>query len=89
MNPNVELSLLEAEEKQQLDYIWKLIPEQDRHGMNQTDVLLVLDLMDDFLMENGLLEELGALMSTCRFGGYVWNLHRLKFGAAMEFADAD
>ena len=57
MNPNVELSLLEAEEKQLLDYIWKLIPEQDRHGMNQTDVLLVLDLMDDFLMENGLLEE--------------------------------
>ena len=57
MNPNVELSLLEAEEKQLLDYIWKLIPEQDRHGMTQSDVLLVLDLMDDFLMENGLLEE--------------------------------
>jgi hypothetical protein len=57
MNPNVELSLLEAEEKQLLDYIWKLIPEQDRQGMTQSDVLLVLDLMDDFLMENGLLEE--------------------------------
>jgi hypothetical protein len=57
MNPNIELSLLEAEEKQLLDYIWNLIPEQDRQGMNQTDVLLVLDLMDDYLMENGLLEE--------------------------------
>jgi hypothetical protein len=57
MNPNVELSLLEAEEKQLLDYIWKLIPEQDRNGMTQSDVVLVLDLMDDFLMENGLLEE--------------------------------
>ena len=57
MNQNVELNLLEAEEKQLLDYIWKLIPEQDRNGMTQSDVVLVLDLMDDFLMENGLLEE--------------------------------
>ena len=57
MNQNVELSLLEAEEKQLLDYIWKLIPEQDRNGMTQSDVVLVLDLMDDFLMEYGLLEE--------------------------------
>lgn len=57
MNSNMELSLLEAEEKQLLEYIWNLIPEQDRQGMTQTDVLLVLDLMDDFLMEKGLVEE--------------------------------
>ena len=46
------------------------------------------DDIERFLVENDLLEELGALMTTCRFGGYVWNLHRLKFGAAMEFASA-
>ena len=57
MNSNIELSLLEAEEKQLLDYIWNLIPEQDRNGLTQSDVLHVLDLMDDFLSENGLLEE--------------------------------
>jgi hypothetical protein len=57
MNSNIELSLLEAEEKQLLDYIWNLIPEQDRNGLTQSDVLHVLDLMDDFLLENGLLEE--------------------------------
>ncbi|MBO5817628.1 MAG: hypothetical protein J6R26_06780 [Paludibacteraceae bacterium] len=57
MNSNIELSLLEAEEKQLLEYIWNLIPQQDRQGMSQADVLLVLDLMDDFLIENGLLEE--------------------------------
>lgn len=57
MNSNIELSLLEAEEKQLLEYIWNLIPRQDRQGMSQADVLLVLDLMDDFLIENGLLEE--------------------------------
>jgi hypothetical protein len=57
MNPTIELSLLEAEEKQLLEYVWNMIPEQDRQGMTQSDVLLVLDLMDDFLMETGLLEE--------------------------------
>jgi hypothetical protein len=46
-----------ADEKQLLEYIWNTIPEQDRKGMTQSDVLCVLDLMDDFLLENGLLEE--------------------------------
>lgn len=57
MNANIELSLLEPEEKEMLNYIWNLIPEVDRQGMTQSDVLLVLDLMDDYLVENGLLEE--------------------------------
>ena len=56
-NSNIELSLMDAEEKQQLEYIWNLIPAEDRQGMTQADVLMVLDLMDDYLMENGLLEE--------------------------------
>lgn len=57
MNTNIELSLLDPEEKELLNYIWDLIPEADRQGMTQSDVLLVLDLMDDFLVEHGLLEE--------------------------------
>lgn len=57
MNTNIELSLLDPEEKELLNYIWNLIPETDRQGMTQSDVLLVLDLMDDYLVENGLLEE--------------------------------
>ena len=57
MNTNIELSLLDAEEKELLNYIWNLIPEEDKQGMTQNDVLLVLDLMDDYLLENGLLEE--------------------------------
>ncbi|MCR5700015.1 MAG: glycosyltransferase [Candidatus Saccharibacteria bacterium] len=40
-----------------------------------------------FLEEKGLMEELGPLMYTCQFGGYIWNLHRLKFKPAMEFAE--
>ena len=57
MNTNIELSLLDPEEKALLNYIWNAIPEADRQGMSQSDVLLVLDLMDDYLLENGLLEE--------------------------------
>ena len=57
MDANIELSLLDAEEKEELEYIWTLIPEEDKRGMSKSDVLLVLDLMDDFLNEKGLLEE--------------------------------
>jgi hypothetical protein len=57
INTNIELSLLDAEEKALLNYIWNAIPEADREGMTQSDVILVLDLMDDFLAEHGLLEE--------------------------------
>lgn len=53
-NNAFELSLLEPEEKQMLSYIWNMIPEKDRQGMNQDDVLFVLDTMDDYLEEKGL-----------------------------------
>ena len=42
-NSNIELSLMDAEEKQQLEYIWNLIPVEDRQGMTEADVLMVLD----------------------------------------------
>ena len=57
MDANIELNLLDADEKAELEYIWNLIPEEDKRGMSKADVLLVLDLMDDFLCEQGLLEE--------------------------------
>ncbi len=57
MNTNIELSLLDAEEKALLDYIWNLIPQEDKTGLTQNDVLLVLDLMDEYLLQSGLLEE--------------------------------
>jgi hypothetical protein len=56
-NSTIELSLMDAEEKQQLEYIWNLIPAEDRGGMTQADVLMVLDLMDDYLVSQGLLQE--------------------------------
>lgn len=57
MDANIELSLLDSEEREELEYIWNLIPDEDKRGMSKSDVLLVLDLMDDFLDMKGLLEE--------------------------------
>lgn len=56
MENTFELSLLEPDEREQLEFIWNLIPAQDRQGISQSDVLLVLDTMDDFLEEKGLLQ---------------------------------
>lgn len=55
MNKDFELSLMDAEERRMVNYIWDLIPREDQVGMTQSDVLLVLDLVDDYLEEKGLL----------------------------------
>lgn len=55
-NNTIEMSLLDPEEREQIEYIWNIIPVEDRQGMSQSDVLLVLDAMDDYLEEKGLLQ---------------------------------
>jgi len=55
-NSQIELSLLEDDEREQLDYIWNLLPEQDKENLSKEDILFVLDSTDDFLEEEGLLE---------------------------------
>ena len=47
---------MSAEEREQVEFMWNLIPEEDRQGIDQSDVLFVLDAMDDYLEEIGLLE---------------------------------
>ena len=44
------------DERQQVQFMWNLIPEADRQGMTQSDILFVLDALDDYLEEAGLLE---------------------------------
>ena len=56
-NNTIELSLMDAEERELVEYIYKAIPEADRSGLTADDILLVLDLMDDYLAEQGLLRE--------------------------------
>ena len=55
MADGMEMSLLEPEEREEINFIWNLIPAEDRKGMSEADVLLVLAAMDDFLEEAGLL----------------------------------
>ena len=47
---------MSEDEREQVNFMWNLIPEADRKGMTQNDILFVLDAMDDFLEEEGLLE---------------------------------
>lgn len=44
------------------------------------------DSVEKFLEEKGLMDELGPVAFTCRFGGYIWNLHRLNRKAALKFS---
>ena len=52
-----ELSLLEPEERELVQFIYNAIPAQDRGNLTEDDILFVLDAMDDFLEEQGLLRE--------------------------------
>lgn len=51
------MALMEPEERELVEYILHAIPAEDRGELTADDVLLVLDLMDDYLEEQGLLEE--------------------------------
>ena len=56
-NNTIELALMDAEEREMVEFIYNAIPAEDREGLTADDILLVLDLMDDYLEEKGLLRE--------------------------------
>jgi hypothetical protein len=56
-NITLEMALMEPEERELVQFIYDAIPAQDREGLTPDDILLVLDLMDDYLEEQGLLKE--------------------------------
>ena len=56
-NNSIEMALLEPEERELVAYIYDAIPAEDRGELTADDILLVLDLMDDYLEEQGLLKE--------------------------------
>jgi len=55
-NYSPETALMDLEVKELVQYILNLIPQEDRQGIDEASVLFVLDMMDDFLEEKGLLE---------------------------------
>lgn len=53
-NNSIEMALLEPEERELVQFIYDAIPAEDRGSLTADDILLVLDLMDDYLEEQGL-----------------------------------
>ena len=56
-NNSIEMALLEPEELELVEYIYNAIPAEDRGALTPDDILWVLDMMDDYLEEQGLLRE--------------------------------
>ena len=54
-NNTIEMALLEPEERELVEYIYNAIPAEDRGTLTADDILCVLDSMDDYLEEKGLL----------------------------------
>ena len=52
----MELALMEPEERELVEFILKAIPKEDRGNLTADDVLFVLDMMDDYLEEQGLIK---------------------------------
>ena len=53
-NNSIEMALLEPEERELVEYIFSAIPAADRGELTPDDILFVLDAMDDYLEEQGL-----------------------------------
>ena len=53
-NNSIEMALLEPEERELVSFIYDSIPAEDRGELTADDILLVLNLMDDYLEEKGL-----------------------------------
>ena len=55
-NNTIEMALLEPEERELVEFIYSAIPAIDRGSLTADDILFVLDAMDDFLEEQGLVK---------------------------------
>ena len=64
MNESIEMALMEPEEREMVEYIMKMINDENGYAslnggnggkLTADDVLFVLDMMDDYLEEKGLL----------------------------------
>ena len=54
-NNTIEMGLMDPEERELVAFVEKSIPAQDRGHLTADDILFVLDSMDDYLEEKGLL----------------------------------
>jgi hypothetical protein len=73
------MEIMDAEERQMVDYIWNLIPAEDKAGKTVDDILDVLDAMDDYLEQVGLLEVDNATCEMTYLDGEVDETEQLEF----------
>ncbi len=83
----IEMSLLDPEEREWVENIYKFIPEQDRQGLSPDDVLFVLDEMDEYLLSVGLAEEHVETGEIIYLDGEVDETEQLEF--ILKAAQAD
>ena len=57
MNESIEMALMEPEEREMVEFIMKMINDENDGKLTADYVLFVLDMMDDYLEEKGLLRE--------------------------------
>jgi len=73
------MALMDDEEREQVEYIYRTIPEQDRVGITPDDILFVLDKEDDYLESVGLLEYDDQTDEATYLDGEVNETEQLEF----------
>lgn len=78
-NTTPEMALMDPEERKEVEYIWNLIPEQDRIGMTPDDILYVLDKIDDFMEVKGLVKYDDKTEEMTYFNGDIDEQEQLEY----------
>lgn len=83
----IEDNLISPEEQEQIDWMWNIIPAEDRKNITKEDILFVLDAMDDYLEEEGLVEYNDETEEINYLDGDVDETEQLSY--VLEMAEAD
>ena len=86
-NTSIEMALLEPEERELVEFIFRTIPAEDRGAITPDDILFVLDAMDDYLEEQGLVKVDEATGEMEYLDGDVDETEQLNY--VLEAARAD
>lgn len=78
-NSSVEMSLLTPEEQEQVQFIYDLIPVEDKQGISKDDILFVLDMIDEYLESVGLVKEDAESGELIYLDGDVDETEQLEF----------
>lgn len=78
-NGTIETALMDPEEREQVEFMLSVIPEEDRKHISADDILFVLDAMDDYLLQEGMLEYNEETEEAVYLDGEVDETEQLEF----------